>query len=354
VPYLIEELKDNQLTEIDQFIGGVLSTISCYRFDITSHATLVEQVEKWWKIHQYQTEQKWILDALESGDSNRMSYAHRRTDKLTNPQDKVRLITYLKSKDMRVVSSALYILWKVFKSDEALKYVSKACINGTKEQKMLALGFCGDNKISSLSPIVAKVLQKETDYQVLGKALDAARNISAYECIPIIEKMDSAPSSKYPMVYVIRALAELKSTAYGDRVLYHLKNGEHGARMAAAEVINYCVPQEKALTPLITALKDPDDNVRRYACISLRFSASSIRNRHRLGEIIPLLIELIRKGESDLDRLASDTLKQICTAHFGQDALPKVDNSLAEPQFSQQALSIWEEWWNQHNNNRGQ
>lgn len=349
VPFLMRSLEHSDLAPIDQFIAGVLSGICCCSFDGSLHDTLVAQVEDWWRIHGSQSEQEWILDALRSEDPRIRMYAQARTGKLTSQQDMYRLISSLKSEKKEVVLAALYTLWKNFQSEHALGYVRQVCRDGTKDQKMMALRFCGDMEIKSLSPTVAEVLKKESDYQVIDTALDAARKIHASNCIPVIEKMDEAASWKYPMVNVIRALAALKGAAYGDRVLYYLQNGRDGERMAAAEVICDCVSPKNAITPLMAALKDPDLNVRGHACISLGCSASDKSVRHRLGLIVPSLLQLFREeGEWALGEHADAALKQICTAHFGYDALPKTNGSLGGSAFSRHALPIWEEWWNRH------
>ncbi len=348
VPYLIASLVTSNSPLVDSFIAGNLSAICCDTFESAPHAALVTRAQWWWTTHCLKSEQSWILGAIASGDSVRISRARNRSDRLSGAWTRLRLERLMGSGDKEVVETSAGILWRNYQSGKVLDYLRRPFPNGSKKQKFDALNFCGGQKITALSPLIAEVLRTETDYQVISHALDAATTMGGPDCAAEIEKMDAKDSPDLPMVQVIEAMAALKGRAYGDRVLYHIRSEDAGKRMAAALVICDCVPPAKAITPLLAALDDSDINVRIKACDSLGRAASDQSARSRLGEVVPRLIDLLRTGGNSSGGYEADrALRGICQMQFGYERPPGMEgHGLGGAALSERMLPIWEAWWN--------
>ena len=353
VPHLISALKRSQPPEVDRFIIQVVSSITCRHFETSQpRKSLIRDIEVWWKANGSRRREDWILDGMRSSDEKDIALALHSLEHIKDKAYVPKLVSLLKSPNPKVATGAVYALWDNFKSQEALDYVKGALSGGTSVQKRTALSFIQNKKTLALSPLVVKVLRSEQDYGVLAKAANVARALTIKEAVPALEVMDRDKGTKYPKVQIIRALATLKGAAYREHLLKYLKDGSPGERMAAADVLDRAIDPEGAVEPLLSALKDADINVQRYACLTLGRVAAEDVSVEKLEKVVPALIDLLRQeGEFDVANLADRSLWKIAEKHFS--GRPKVDESLGGSKFARHALPIWEKWWEQKKGRSG-
>jgi len=350
VSRLIEALKKAGDAEERKVLMLGISNATCKHFGANDGgAACLRALEAWWAANKSRSWEEWVVAGLESADTRDNCMAAAYAHLVKHERFRKRLLKTLDPARPAASDKVFAALWANFKDTEALDYARNVLKGGTEPRKVVMLSIIRRHGIAPLYADVVARLKSETDRTALYHLIDTMWMAKIKESIPVLEELMRRDG--FPLrPRLIIALSDLKGAAYDDRLLEHLRSKDAAERRWAAWCLHRSGSQ-RAVEPLIAALKDENAEVIHSAMFSIRHLARKVSDEQARAAG-PLLIDL----------MAEDHRLNVYNIHNALVRLGIIVRPRARPPNGphgpdrkaarRQCAQAWRKWWRIPTRNR--
>jgi|WetSurMetagenome_2_1015567.scaffolds.fasta_scaffold54608_1 hypothetical protein len=298
VALVLETVGKNKVDLVRQQAFGSLAHITCRRFGkgpLLTDDDLAEAA-KWFDANRGKGRQAWIVAALSSKDEAERKLAKGIVIQAKAPTLADALVALLDTAEPETADKVLDALWANYDDPRVLAYARKVIREGSYEARWSVVGLAHKHKIQPIMKEADEALpgwiRAERDPKALIYMIAAVNNSKIAGAIPALEELDRRDPTPAPKELIL-ALCDLKGKDYEPGLIRHLAEDKDpvARRWAAWALATW--GSDKCFDALITALADPNGEVKQSACYALQQQGrnGALEQRCKAAEVLIRLLD---------------------------------------------------------------